>query len=391
MHVAVWPSLIIWLSFFALLGAPSAARSAEPPAQPAVARPSLEFIKISPDGRHFVRADSGVAFRPWGFNYDHDAGNRLLETYWREEWPTVVEDFQEMKQMGANVVRIHLQVAHFMKSSRETNRESLAQLSRLVALAEKTGLYLDVTGLGCYDKQEVPAWYNQLPEAQRWDAQARFWEAVAETCHGSPAVFCYDLINEPVLTEDKQGGDWTPGAFGDRYFVQRLTLDFAGRTPAEIAEAWVAQMVAAVRKHDPRHLITVGAIPWAVTFPGAKPLFYGAGPSRELDFVSLHFYPKHNEVDKALKALAVYDIGKPIVIEEMFPLHCSLTELDRFIEGSKPLTTGWIGFYWGKGIAEYKRDTNSLASALTREWLEYFVRKAPVMAGETAAKEPKSP
>ena len=46
-------------------------------------------------------------------------------------------------------------------------------------------------------------------------------------------------MNEPVLTEDKKGREWTPGAFGDRYFVQRLTLDFAGRTREEIAKAWV--------------------------------------------------------------------------------------------------------------------------------------------------------
>ena len=63
--------------------------------------------------------------------------------------------------------------------------------------------------------------------------QARFWEAVAATCRNRPAVFCYDLMNEPIVTEDN----------------------------------------------------------------------------------SLHFYPRKDEVGKALKALAVYDIGKPIVIE----------------------------------------------------------------------------
>ena len=29
--------------------------------------------------------------------------------------------------------------------------------------------------------------------------QAAFWEAVAETCKDSPAIFCYDLMNEPIL------------------------------------------------------------------------------------------------------------------------------------------------------------------------------------------------
>jgi hypothetical protein len=352
---------------------------AQPETQPA--QPALEFIRVSEDGRRFVFSSSGRQFTPWGFNYDHDRSNRLVETYWTKEWSAVAEDFDEMKELGANVVRIHLQVSRFMKSARETNDDSLSQLARLLRLAEKTGLYLDVTGLGCYDKKDVPRWYNQLDEAQRWDAQARFWEAVAATCSNSPAVFCYDLMNEPVVTEDKKGRDWTPGAFGDRYFVQRLTLDFQGRTPEQIAEAWVNKMVAAVRKHDRQHLVTVGAIPWAMTWPTAKP---GIEASTNLDFLSLHFYPKNDEVGKALKALSVYDIGKPIVIEEMFPLSCSVTELDQFIDGSRPLATGWIGFYWGKTIAEYKRQTDSIAEGMTLGWLEYFARKTPEIVGQTA-------
>jgi hypothetical protein len=334
--------------------------------------PPGEFIRISKDRRHFVFSSSGRQFIPWGFNYDHDRSNRLLETYWKKEWRSVEEDFAEMKQLGANTVRIHLQMSRFMKSARETNRESLEQLTRLLALAEKTGLYLDVTGLGCYDKKDVPRWYNKLNEQQRWDVQARFWEAVAATCSNSPAVFCYDLINEPVVSEDKKGRDWTPGAFGDRYFVQRLTLDFAGRSPQQIAEAWTSKMVSAIRKHDRQRLITVGAIPWAMTWTNAKPLIEA---STNLDFVSLHFYPKSGEVAQALKALAVYDLGKPIVIEEMFPLSCSVAELDQFIDGSRSLATGWIGFYWGKTVPEYKRKTDSIAESLTLNWLEYFVRK----------------
>jgi len=341
----------------------------------------LQFVRVGKDGRHFVFLGSGSEFRPWGFNYDHDASNRLLETYWTKEWNAVAEDFKEMKQLGANTVRIHLQVSRFMKSARETNRKSLERLALLLTLAETSGLYLDITGLGCYDKKEVPKWYNKLEEGTRWEVQARFWEAVAETCKNSPAVFCYDLMNEPVLTEDEKHRDWTPEAFGDRYFVQRLTLDFRGRSPKQIAEAWVDKLVAAIRKHDPRHLVTVGAIPWAMTWPTAQPLFYSREVSKNLDFVSVHFYPKSNEVGKALKALAVYDIGKPIVIEEMFPLSCSIAELDQFIDGSRPMATGWIGFYWGKTIAEYKRNKRSIAESITLDWLEYFVRKTPDILG----------
>ncbi len=346
------------------------------------------FVRVSNDGKRFVFSGSGLEFTPWGFNYDHDSSNRLMEYYWKDEWDTVAGDFEEMEALGANTARIHLQVSRFMKSPEEPNQESLKLLARLLALAEQTGLYLDLTGLGCYDKKDVPPWYNDLGEARRWDVQARFWEAVARTCSRSPAVFCFDLMNEPILTEDKKNRDWTPGALGDRYFVQRLTLDFAGRSQQQIAKAWVDQLVSAIRKHDRRHLITVGAIPWALTWPNAKPLFYSKEVSKNLDFVSLHFYPKRGEVDKALKALAVYDIGKPIVVEETFPLSCSVGELDQFIEGSKKVAAGWISFYWGKTIAEYRQNKRSIADDLMLDWLEYFVKKSPEIVKYTPKQKP---
>jgi len=159
------------------------------------------------------------------------------------------------------------------------------------------GTLPDVTGLGCYVKKEVPTWYDDLNEAQRWADQARFWEAVARTCRKSPAVFFYDLMNEPIVTEDKTSRDWTPTAFGDRYYVQRITLDYAGPTDREIAKAWVDKLATAIRRHDSRHLITVGEIPWALYFPGAAPLFHSHQVGGNLDFVSVHFYPKQGEVD----------------------------------------------------------------------------------------------
>jgi hypothetical protein len=333
------------------------------------------FIRVSADKRHFVFSDAISTFIPWGFNYDHDRAGRLLETYWNEEWESVASDFQEMKNLGATTVRIHFQVSSFMISETEVNQQSLKQLARLLKLTEESGLYLDITGLGCYDKKDVPQWYNDLEESPRWEVQSRFWEAVAATCASSPVIFCYDLMNEPIVTEDKKGRDWTPGAFGDRYFVQRITLDFAGRTQKQIAAAWVNKLVSAIRKHDPDRLITIGAIPWALTWPNAKPLFYSKEVSQKLDFVSVHFYPKSGEIDKALKALAAYNIGKPIVIEETFPLSCSLQELDRFIDDSKNLATGWIGFYWGETIPEYKQSNRTIAEDITLHWLEYFTNK----------------
>ena len=339
----------------------------------------LDWILASKDGSHFVRGESGARFVPWGFNYDHDDAMRLIEDYWAGEWPTVVEDFQEMKALGANTVRIHLQVPRFMKSPQERDAAALAHLARLVRLAEDTGLYLDLTGLGCYRRKDVPAWYSSMDEASRWEVQARFWSAVAKVCAPSPAVFCYDLMNEPILPGgDKKETDWLTGELGGLCFVQRLTLDLAGRSREQVAGAWVKKLVSAIRAEDRRHLITVGEIPWAFVFPGAKPYFAGE-TGQGLDFVSVHFYPKKGEVAKALTALAVYDFGKPLVVEEMFPLECSAEELESFIKGSTRNADGWIGFYWGQTIDDYAKGTNSISAALTRRWLESFRSMTPEM------------
>jgi len=144
-----------------------------------------------------------------------------------------------------------------------------------------------------------------------------------------------------------------------------------------VAAAWVNKLVAAIRKHDRRHLITVGVIPWAHVFPNARPLFYSKETKEKLDFVSVHFYPKKGEVNKALTALKAYDVGKPLVIEETSPLWCGEQEFDAFIDASRESVDGYVGFYWGKTIDEYSRPDIDMPGSIMRNWLEYFRTKGP--------------
>ena len=144
---------------------------------------------------------------------------------------------------------------------------------------------------------------------------------------------------------------------------------------------WVDKLVASIRKHDKRHMITVGVIPWAHTFPKAKPLFYSTEVGENLDFVSVHFYPKKGEVQKALTALAVYDVGKPLVIEETSPLWCGQEEFNVFVDESLDIVDGYIGFYWGKTIEEYSHPNVGIAEAIMRDWLKYFRTKGTEILG----------
>jgi len=334
-----------------------------------------ETVAVSADGRGFVVQPSGQPFVPWGFNYDHERGGRLLEDYWETEWEAVAKDFREMKALGANVARVSLQFGKFMQGPREPNRRALRRLGKLLNLAEEVGLRLDLTGLGCYEKAAVPAWYDALDEQQRWAAQAEFWEAVARRCAGSPAVFCYDLMNEPVVAgAPRAAGDWLGPPFAGKCYVQFITLDATGRVPHEVARDWIRRLTTAIRRHDRRHLITVGLVEWSLDRPGLRSGFVPDKIAPDLDFLSVHVYPNKGEVPQALETLRGFAVGKPVVIEETFPLRCSVPEFEAFIEGSREVASGWIGFYWGM-TPEELRASRTIADALMLGWLDVFERQ----------------
>src|SRR6266851_9664108 len=94
----------------------------------------MPWVQVSKDKKEFVLDPSGRPFVPWGFNYDHDEKGRLIEDYWEDEWPTVEAHFGQMKKLGANVVRIHLQLGKFMDASDKANEKALARLGKLLAL-----------------------------------------------------------------------------------------------------------------------------------------------------------------------------------------------------------------------------------------------------------------
>ncbi|HWH69460.1 MAG TPA: cellulase family glycosylhydrolase [Candidatus Sulfotelmatobacter sp.] len=341
-------------------------------------------IQISTNGP-FVLASSGKPFVPRGFNYDRDFKFRLIEDYWQAEWGTIEQDFREMKALGATVVRVHLQFAKFMDGPDQPNRATLERLGKLVELAEQVGLYLDLTGLGCYRKAEVPAWYDGMAEPEHWAAQARFWEAVARTCAGRPGVFCYDLVNEPVVSaERRKPGEWVhPFGLEGFHYVQFINLDPAGRERAEIARQWTRRMVQAIRKHDRQHLVTVGLGIFEVSQPEGSG-FEFARIAPEVDFLSIHIYPEEGKFEAATRVLKRCQVGKPVVIEEVFPLRCSTPSLERFLKGSEGLVQGWIGFYWGQTPAELKGSTN-MNEQLTLSWLELFQK-----LGKSEGRDPKS-
>ncbi|TVQ03118.1 MAG: hypothetical protein EA381_01945 [Planctomycetaceae bacterium] len=339
----------------------------------------LVRVRIASDGRGFVLGDSQTPMVPWGFNFDRLDDGRLLEDFWESEWPLVESAFAEMKRLGANVVRIHLQTGAFLDSPTRVRESSLKQLRRLIELAERERLYLNLTGLGCYHREAVPAWFDELDEQQRWAAQAVFWRAVAVVGRSSPAVFCYNLMNEPVVPGgDQKRTDWLGGGFGGKHFVQFISLDRGGRPRPEIARGWIATLVDAIREVDTETLVTVGLVDWSLDGPGLTSGFIPDQIAERLDFLAVHLYPERGKVDEALQKLERFaKVGKPVVIEETFPLRCDIDEFADFLVRSRSSASGWFGFYWGVTVEEYREREPSVGRAMMLGWLDLFRTARP--------------
>lgn len=335
----------------------------------------MERIVLSADGKSFVLAQSKKPFRPWGVNYGNHG--RLMEDFWDAEWQTLADDFREIKQMGGNIVRVHLQFGRFMEMADRPNAGAIKQLGRLLALAETTGLYLDVTGLACYRTGDVPKWYDALDDAARWEAQAVFWRAVAAECARSPAVFCYNLMNEPI-SPARKGEKWYSGhLLGGFDFIQYIARDPAGRARGEVAAAWIDKLTAAIREQDRTRLVTVGMLPWVTGWQHLSG-FVPKDVAAHVDFLSVHIYPKTKQPAEAPRALRECDVGKALVIEETFPLECSVGELEAFLRSTRKIASGWIWHYDGRTVSEYDALDHekklTMAQAIWREGLRSFMR-----------------
>jgi hypothetical protein len=253
----------------------------------------LEYIKLSKDGSHFVLSESDQRFSPWGFNYDHDRNGRLIEDYWQDEWSSIEEDFCEMRQLGANIVRIHLQYGKFMKSPQLPNQYALDQLARLVNLAEQARLYLNLTGLGCYHKTDIPEWY---------DRQGRDRPTIAQGW--------IRILRDAIRQHDR------------RHLITvglvPWSLDRPGLTSGFVPEQ-IANELDFLSVHIyPEHGLVKEAM----------------------------------ETLRAFKSA-----GKLVVIQETFPLKCSAKELREFVQQSQEIAVGWFGFYWGQTLEELRSAT----------------------------------
>ena len=308
---------------------------------PAAASPLPEVHRQGSD-----LAAAGERFRAWGFNYGLRHRYPILRYFDRpteQRLRRVVADMREARLLGANTLRVYLEIKAFMRGPNQPRRRALAALSALLDKAEQLRIYIDLTGNLVW--RAPPAWYDALPEQARWHVQARFWRAVARAAQGSPAVLVYELTSEPVINDSEH---WYCGELDGYTFIQRIVRETSGRDPSELARRWVRLLTRSIRAHDRRHLIGLGLLPFGGPF----------GPANVadlLDVLLVHEYPEDGKAHEAVGRVREFAAqGKPVILGETAPLLSMPDTWQAFLNESRRLLDGHLFFYDGRTSAEVR-------------------------------------
>ncbi len=216
-----------------------------------------------------------------------------------------------------------------------------------------------------------PAWYEQMSDSARWQVQVQFWQAVAAAAAASPAVLCYELTSEPVISDT---GTRYSGQIGVWSFVQSMARG-NGVDDAALARAWTQTMAAAVRAEDDRP-VTIGLLP---TLAGA---FAPDNVVPYLDLLTVHDYPQTGQAAAAValvNAFAAY--GKPVLLGETALLMDDGPTQQQFLLGVTPLVVGVFEFFDGRDPRTMQ--VTSIADAVLKVGLDQFMALRPaILAGQ---------
>jgi len=90
----------------------------------------------------------------------------------------------------------------------------------------------------------------------------------------------------------------------------------------------------------------------------------------------VHLYPEKGKGAEATATLQLFqELGKPVLVEETFPLKVTGSEFVAFLDACDQAECGVLGFFWGQ-IPEELTPPKSIADAILREWLQTFAQRA---------------
>jgi len=315
---------------------------------------------------------AGKPFIAFGFNYafgDAYPTLRYFDRPTKARMRVVRRDFAEARRIGANTLRVFLEIGQFMDGRRTPRKAALDAYERLLRIAERRRLYLDVTGNLGWRPVKRDEWYDRLGERDRWRIQARFWRAVAQRSRRYDSVLCFELTSEPLVG---QSDSWYTGRFGGYDFGQFVARTLRARPSDAVARAWTRRMRDAIRSRDRRHLVTIGLLPYT------SGSFAPANVADLLDLLIVHQYPRQGEVGASVDLVKQFAAaGKPVILGETFQLGDDPSTQEQFLIAARPYLDGFLGFYDGRSSAEVNPAT--LPDQLYRSSLEQMLALRPAL------------
>lgn len=342
---------LAWAALFLLSGM---ARAGEVP-----------FVELDPSNPLNFREQG--ARRPIvmvGVNYfDHETG--WAPKLWQKfDEGRVQQQLRMLKEQGFNSIRVFLTYESFHREAGKIDPEGEAKFRKLLAMCRELGIYVMPSGPDHWEG--TPDWRkkgDRFADETLLKADEAWWTAFAERFKDEPALWAYDLYNEPMIGWDSPAmkarwNEWLNREYGS---VERIaaawkrpanevgtTGDIAVPPPQAalndgrlydyqrfrefIADEWTRRMAEAIRSADKRHLITVGNIQWAAPIMiGEVKHYAGFNPrsnARYVDFTTIHFYPidqpRPCDSPEGLMVNRVYleavlhlcSVGKPLLLGE---------------------------------------------------------------------------
>ncbi|WP_163192316.1 glycoside hydrolase family 5 protein [Clostridium thermarum] len=205
--------------------------------------------------RQWANLDSIKALKSRGFSDEI-----ILDLYntYQDNWITET-DFDELSEMGVNCIRIPFWYRNFMKDDMGTywneedmdNNPGFKRLDWAIEKAGTRGMYVILDMHGCPGGQMMDHCCGTLGKNELYDSHKYrqimedLWVKIAERYKDSPVVAAYDIMNEPQNNRGYKGEkSWDPDS--DEAISRTISV--------------YDQMIKAIRRVDPKHVITIEAI-----------------------------------------------------------------------------------------------------------------------------------
>lgn len=288
---------------------------------------AMPFIELDPDSTTaFRERNTHRPFVSIGVNY-FDPHTGWAPKIWQQfDDDRVGRHLDLLSDAGFNTIRVFITLVSFEQEAGKVSGDGEAKFRRLLDMCRARGIYVQPTGPEHWEGR--PDWYDgdRYADEKLLAAEASWWRDFAGRFADEPAIFSYDLANEPAVGWDspamrERWNAWLADKYETREAVaaawnmpaeqvepigkvspppnepdrgNRKLLDYQ-RFREHLADEWTRRMTGAIRSVDNNHMVTVGHVQWSspILLPSVRHYtgFDLKHNARHVDFVTVHFYP----------------------------------------------------------------------------------------------------